>query len=165
MLLLCSCRAIFNRTHPYVLDRNLTIRSSAPPELGQMDFRFLTRKVLLAKDITLRLDNLVLRNINKLGGFGVDFFMVRRCACDKQRQHAAAVAACSGSSGGMQQQRRRQHAAAATAACSSGGGSMQQRRRQHAAAAAAACSSGDGSMQQRRRQRAAAAAYSSSSAA
>jgi len=42
-----------------------------------MDFMFLMRKVLLAPNVTLKLDQLVLRNINKLGGFGLDFFMVR----------------------------------------------------------------------------------------
>jgi hypothetical protein len=42
-----------------------------------MDFQFLMRKVLLAPNITLRLEQLVLRNVNKLGGFGLDFFMVR----------------------------------------------------------------------------------------
>lgn len=73
----CACRARFNRSNPYVLDRNLTIRSSAPPELGQMDFQFLARKVLIAPQVTLRLEGLVLRNVNKLGGFGLDFFMVR----------------------------------------------------------------------------------------
>ncbi len=75
--LACSDRRnLYNRSHPYVLDRDLTIRSSEPPELGQMDFVFLTRKVLLAPNVTLTLDGLVLRNINKLGGFGLDFFMV-----------------------------------------------------------------------------------------
>jgi hypothetical protein len=113
MLLYCSHRAIFNRTNPYVLERNLTIRSSAPPELGQMDFRFLMRKVLLAKGITLTMDYLVLRNINKLGGFGVDFFMVSRsCACSKHQQrqpfgtllHAAGGGSRSGSRSGSRQQ-------------------------------------------------------------
>jgi hypothetical protein len=84
--LLWRCRARFNRSNPYVLNRNLTIRSSAPPELGQMDFQFLLRKVLIAPQITLRLERLVLRNVNKLGGFGLDFFMVR-VRCRGQRLH------------------------------------------------------------------------------
>lgn len=72
-----SCRAGFSRSNPYVLDRDLVIRSASPTALGQMDFQFLTRKVLLAQNVTLKLERLVLRNINKLGGFGLDFFMVR----------------------------------------------------------------------------------------
>lgn len=72
----CACRARFNRSHPYVLDRDVLIRSSEPPELGQMDFQFLMRKVLIAENVTLTLESLVLRNVNKLGGFGLDFFMV-----------------------------------------------------------------------------------------
>lgn len=75
-----ACRAAFNRTHPYVLQRDLTIRTSEPPELGQMDFVFLMRKVLLAPNVTLTLEQVVLRNVNKLGGFGLDFFMVSWCA-------------------------------------------------------------------------------------
>ena len=75
--MLLARRAVFNRTHPYVLDRDLVIRSAEPPELGQMDFVFLMRKVLVAPNVTLTLDRLVLRNVNKLGGFGLDFFMVR----------------------------------------------------------------------------------------
>jgi hypothetical protein len=75
-----ACRAAFNRTHPYVLERDLTIRTSEPPELGQMDFVFLMRKVLIAPNVTLTLEQVVLRNVNKLGGFGLDFFMVSSCA-------------------------------------------------------------------------------------
>jgi hypothetical protein len=41
-----------------------------------MDFQFLMRKVLLGPNVTLTLDRLVLLNVNKLGGFGLDFFMV-----------------------------------------------------------------------------------------
>jgi hypothetical protein len=45
-----------------------------------MDFVFLMRKVLLAPNVTLTLEQVVLRNVNKLGGFGLDFFMVSWCA-------------------------------------------------------------------------------------
>lgn len=92
VLACCACRARFNRSSPYVLDRNLTIRSSAPPELGQMDFQFLARKVLIAPQVTLRLEQLVLRNVNKLGGFGLDFFMVSVCVQWVQCSYPAATA-------------------------------------------------------------------------
>jgi hypothetical protein len=66
-----------------VLTRDVTIASAAPPGLGQMDFQFLIRKVLLAPNVTLTMDGLVLHNMKKLGGFNLDFFMVRASACGR----------------------------------------------------------------------------------
>jgi hypothetical protein len=64
-----------------VLNRSLTIQAAEPPALGQLDFQYLLRKVLLAPNVTLRLDWLALSNVKKLGGYNLDFFMVRAPVC------------------------------------------------------------------------------------
>eukprot|EP00878_Enallax_costatus_P027605 GHUV01029739.1.p1 GENE.GHUV01029739.1~~GHUV01029739.1.p1 ORF type:complete len:319 (+),score=80.47 GHUV01029739.1:267-1223(+) len=59
---------------PYVLDRDLLIRSTLEP-FGQLDFAFLLGKVRIASNITITFEQLALRNVKKLGGLGLDFFM------------------------------------------------------------------------------------------
>eukprot|EP00775_Hariotina_reticulata_P006955 gene6955-7171_t len=59
---------------PLVLRRNFTVRSSVQP-YGLMDFRLLENKVLIAAGVVVEFRSIVLQNVRKLGGFGLDFFM------------------------------------------------------------------------------------------
>lgn len=68
-----SCRSVFTADKPYLLERDLLVRSTIKP-YGQLDFQFLDGKVLIASNITLTFKQLALRNVKKLSGFGLDFF-------------------------------------------------------------------------------------------
>lgn len=58
----CQRRAPYNDSNPYRLTRNLLIRSPIEP-VGQLDFQFLSSKVLIASGVTVTLEKLVLRNV------------------------------------------------------------------------------------------------------
>uniref|UniRef100_A0A383VEI5 Uncharacterized protein n=1 Tax=Tetradesmus obliquus TaxID=3088 RepID=A0A383VEI5_TETOB len=65
--------SVYNVDNPYRLTRDILIRS-AFETAGQLDFQFLSGKVLVGQGVTVTLENLVVRNIRKLGGFSLDFF-------------------------------------------------------------------------------------------
>uniref|UniRef100_A0A383WP55 Protein kinase domain-containing protein n=1 Tax=Tetradesmus obliquus TaxID=3088 RepID=A0A383WP55_TETOB len=66
--------AEFGSSKLYTLTRNLTIRSTFKP-YGLMDFQLLERKVLVDAGVTVTFSSVVLQNVKKLGGFGLDFFV------------------------------------------------------------------------------------------
>ncbi|WIA13591.1 hypothetical protein OEZ85_007157 [Tetradesmus obliquus] len=66
--------AEFGSSKLYTLTRNLTIRSTFKP-YGLMDFQLLERKVLIDAGVTVTFSSVVLQNVRKLGGFGMDFFV------------------------------------------------------------------------------------------
>ncbi|KAF6251428.1 hypothetical protein COO60DRAFT_620396 [Scenedesmus sp. NREL 46B-D3] len=69
-----SAWADYGSGNMFVLRRNITIHSTYEP-LGLMDFQLMERKVLLDAGVTLTFHDIVLQNVRKLGGFGLDFFV------------------------------------------------------------------------------------------
>jgi hypothetical protein len=53
---------VYNNENPYRLTRDIVIKS-ALETAGQLDFQFLSGKVLVGSGVTVTLENLVLRNI------------------------------------------------------------------------------------------------------
>ncbi|KAF6260605.1 hypothetical protein COO60DRAFT_1700220 [Scenedesmus sp. NREL 46B-D3] len=68
-----TAESVYSNDNPYRLNRDLVIKS-AYDTAGQLDFQFLSGKVLVGPGVTVTLENLVIRNIRKLSGFSLDFF-------------------------------------------------------------------------------------------
>lgn len=57
-----------------------------------MDFSLIEKKLLIAQNVTVKFQNLVVQNVRKLGGFGLDVFMVRCVLCCDEERGVAVVA-------------------------------------------------------------------------
>lgn len=86
-MLCLHCRSVYNESNPYLLERDLLIRSNIEP-VGELDFQFLSGKVLIGENVTLTFQNLALRNIRRLGGFGLDFFSKLQAHCCQQHHQS-----------------------------------------------------------------------------
>jgi hypothetical protein len=61
-MLCLVCRSVYSVENPYRLTRDIVIKS-AFETAGQLDFQFLSGKVLVGSGVTVTLENLVVRNI------------------------------------------------------------------------------------------------------
>jgi hypothetical protein len=61
-MLLLVCRSVYSVENPYRLTRDIVIKC-ASETAGQLDFQFLSGKVLVGSGVTVTLENLVVRNI------------------------------------------------------------------------------------------------------